>query len=129
MSELAEQCPKQLASAKILLRHFPALRWVRPLSATAPGPAGGVAHRPRYCPMVPMSARRPMSLRPGERLQDRIWCRLRECRERPSRGSLLRREYRSEEHTSELQSLMRISYAVFFLKKTTKKQQTTCRAV
>src|SRR3546814_7513441 len=33
-------------------------------------------------------------------------------------------EYRSEEHTSELQSLMRISYAVFCLtKKTTSKQQ------
>src|SRR3546814_7172401 len=31
--------------------------------------------------------------------------------------------YRSEEHTSELQSLMRISYAVFCLKK--KKQKTT----
>src|SRR3546814_3371578 len=30
---------------------------------------------------------------------------------------------RSEEHTSELQSLMRISYAVFCLKKKTKKQQ------
>src|SRR3546814_2970584 len=30
--------------------------------------------------------------------------------------------YRSEEHTSELQSLMRISYAVFCLKKKTKKQ-------
>src|SRR3546814_5143822 len=29
---------------------------------------------------------------------------------------------RSEEHTSELQSLMRISYAVFCLKKTTPKQ-------
>src|SRR3546814_5970946 len=29
---------------------------------------------------------------------------------------------RSEEHTSELQSLMRISYAVFCLKKKTKKQ-------
>src|SRR3546814_2796781 len=29
----------------------------------------------------------------------------------------LRRERRSEEHTSELQSLMRISYAVFCLKK------------
>src|SRR3546814_7809357 len=28
-----------------------------------------------------------------------------------------RKRYRSEEHTSELQSLMRISYAVFFLKK------------
>src|SRR3546814_1662027 len=33
-------------------------------------------------------------------------------------------DYRSEEHTSELQSLMRISYAVFCLKK--KKQKTTC---
>src|SRR3546814_7354699 len=30
-----------------------------------------------------------------------------------------RRKYRSEEHTSELQSLMRISYAVFCLKKKT----------
>src|SRR3546814_8306193 len=30
---------------------------------------------------------------------------------------------RSEEHTSELQSLMRISYAVFCLKKTTKHQR------
>src|SRR3546814_3292262 len=30
-----------------------------------------------------------------------------------------RREQRSEEHTSELQSLMRISYAVFCLKKKT----------
>src|SRR3546814_6731463 len=34
----------------------------------------------------------------------------------------LRRELRSEEHTSELQSLMRISYAVFCLKKKTQKQ-------
>src|SRR3546814_8361583 len=32
---------------------------------------------------------------------------------------------RSEEHTSELQSLMRISYAVFCLKKKTKIEQTT----
>src|SRR3546814_4377075 len=31
--------------------------------------------------------------------------------------------YRSEEHTSELQSLMRISYAVFCLKKKKKEQQ------
>src|SRR3546814_2248750 len=31
----------------------------------------------------------------------------------------LRRDLRSEEHTSELQSLMRISYAVFCLKKKT----------
>src|SRR3546814_7225623 len=31
------------------------------------------------------------------------------------------RVFRSEEHTSELQSLMRISYAVFFLQKTKNK--------
>src|SRR3546814_6846605 len=34
-------------------------------------------------------------------------------------GPLLPTPVRSEEHTSELQSLMRISYAVFCLKKTT----------
>src|SRR3546814_5980588 len=39
--------------------------------------------------------------------------------------SLLGQAYRSEEHTSELQSLMRISYAVFCLKK--KKTQTNKR--
>src|SRR3546814_7424291 len=33
------------------------------------------------------------------------------------RGMLSRKKIRSEEHTSELQSLMRISYAVFCLKK------------
>src|SRR3546814_7395017 len=35
----------------------------------------------------------------------------------PSSGATRRSEKRSEEHTSELQSLMRISYAVFCLKK------------
>src|SRR3546814_4705017 len=35
-------------------------------------------------------------------------------------GANSRNGYRSEEHTSELQSLMRISYAVFCLKKKTK---------
>src|SRR3546814_5628017 len=37
-----------------------------------------------------------------------------------------RAEARSEEHTSELQSLMRISYAVFCLKKKNKSQRTSC---
>src|SRR3546814_5837941 len=41
----------------------------------------------------------------------------------PSRTRACRTTIRSEEHTSELQSLMRISYAVFCLKK--KKIQTT----
>src|SRR3546814_7986108 len=40
------------------------------------------------------------------------------------RAALLPR-IRSEEHTSELQSLMRISYAVFCLKKKNKKKQET----
>src|SRR3546814_2864704 len=39
-------------------------------------------------------------------------------------GGHRRQEQRSEEHTSELQSLMRISYAVFCLKKKKKKQTT-----
>src|SRR3546814_4512114 len=34
---------------------------------------------------------------------------------------------RSEEHTSELQSLMRISYAVFCLKKKNKQQRAYCK--
>src|SRR3546814_1281056 len=43
---------------------------------------------------------------------------------RDSRRRASRLRYRSEEHTSELQSLMRISYAVFCLKKKkTMKQQ------
>src|SRR3546814_3717660 len=39
---------------------------------------------------------------------------------RETRASSSARRSRSEEHTSELQSLMRISYAVFCLKKKTK---------
>src|SRR3546814_6032723 len=45
----------------------------------------------------------------------------------PIRGVLLR-PGRSEEHTSELQSLMRISYAVFCLKKKKKNKDTLSRS-
>src|SRR3546814_2313696 len=60
-------------------------------------------------------------LRPAERgggggLRDRAGVR------RRLRLELAHRLDRSEEHTSELQSLMRISYAVFCLKKKTKKR-------
>src|SRR3546814_946155 len=47
------------------------------------------------------------------------------CKQRQGgafRGREMPRALRSEEHTSELQSLMRISYAVFCLKKKTNKQ-------
>src|SRR3546814_4487138 len=53
--------------------------------------------------------------------------RLLELRPAGSRPSAAPDRFRSEEHTSELQSLMRISYAVFCLKKktmnTSKKQK------
>src|SRR3546814_4355573 len=51
-------------------------------------------------------------------LQDEAATPVRSCRKPPDRG----RKNRSEEHTSELQSLMRISYAVFCLKKKNKYQ-------
>src|SRR3546814_3395287 len=41
----------------------------------------------------------------------------------PSTDKDIARGHRSEEHTSELQSLMRISYAVFCLKKKTNKTE------
>src|SRR3546814_10573229 len=69
---------------------------------------------------------RPEALTPARRAErgrvrpdirrSRIWCKSRSAR--PGRGARLR----SEEHTSELQSLMRISYAVFCLKKKTTQQ-------
>src|SRR3546814_2942706 len=40
-----------------------------------------------------------------------------------SSSAWVKHSNRSEEHTSELQSLMRISYAVFCLKKKTKKKE------
>src|SRR6184192_4727330 len=48
---------------------------------------------------------------------------------RPSQGGRLRRWKRSEEHTSELQSPIDISYAVFCLKKKKKKQKKTIREI
>src|SRR3546814_1116441 len=39
------------------------------------------------------------------------------ARPRPAHRGCVKDDWRSEEHTSELQSLMRISYAVFCLKK------------
>src|SRR3546814_8309420 len=46
----------------------------------------------------------------------------------PGFSDLQVRDARSEEHTSELQSLMRISYAVFCLKKTNKQKRSYDRA-
>src|SRR3546814_1780945 len=46
-----------------------------------------------------------------------------------SGSSSLRSSFRSEEHTSELQSLMRISYAVFCLKQKQKRKMTRTNCI
>src|SRR3546814_10775878 len=57
-----------------------------------------------------------MELAGGRIDSEEIW--LDRCKAKPAKGGLSRSiSVRSEEHTSELQSLMRISYAVFCLKK------------
>src|SRR3546814_7190383 len=66
---------------------------------------------------------RPHLHRAGGKLPRRARCAPRYARDRSSRVPAGRRSRRSEEHTSELQSLMRISYAVFCLKKKNKTQK------
>src|SRR3546814_4371906 len=60
--------------------------------------------------------------RPHEQHQDQVGQQVGLVAVSESRAGLDERLARSEEHTSELQSLMRISYAVFCLKKTKSKQ-------
>src|SRR3546814_8706755 len=62
------------------------------------------------------------AVKAGDRLEMKIDGQINPARMGGSRGmvSLLDGEIRSEEHTSELQSLMRNSYAVFCLKKKNK---------
>src|SRR3546814_5023989 len=78
--------------------------------AHRPHPAG--SDRDRHHPPLAAGARRVRRLPPP----------LRAAEERPGPGAAQGpgRGARSEEHTSELQSLMRISYAVFCLKKQSK---------
>src|SRR3546814_10888634 len=86
-----------------------------------PRPAvSGVRDRP-ICPSpIAISGKRNREQVLGKTsLPSGVWLH----RRRPSRYTFPIGKARSEEHTSELQSLMRISYAVFFLKK--KKQTRT----
>src|SRR3546814_6661379 len=65
------------------------------------------------------------ALRGGGRRRRRRRCRPPAGMASTARDRSARRAPRSEEHTSELQSLMRISYAVFCLKKTNTSNQHT----
>src|SRR3546814_8631737 len=67
---------------------------------------------------------RELEMKPGESARvGRAIVRLRACEQTapwedpPETGAFVQLTVRSEEHTSELQSLMRISYAVFCLQK------------
>src|SRR3546814_6680361 len=77
--------------------------------ARCPARPGGCLPRPRPAGNLPDHGRaddRPRRRRHG----------------RPERAGMTTHEHRSEEHTSELQSLMRITYAVFWLKQTKTKR-------
>src|SRR3546814_5074568 len=107
------------ASDLITQRNQPPLRKPPPARRSAPEPAG--APYRRATPRQPARQRaratthRPSSQRAAPR-RYRQGCQPPQCPDRRHSG-LDGHAMRSEEHTSELQSLMRISYAVFCLKK------------
>src|SRR3546814_8753482 len=84
--------------------------WTLPEQAIAPG-IGAVSRSPNRVLLRDVAAR-AMGMMQGAREGLKL-----------ARRAFISGEPRSEEHTSELQSLMRISYAVFCLKK--KKKQIT----
>src|SRR3546814_4420465 len=79
--------------------------------------------RPRPAPSTAADAPLPPHGRPQPPLRSAAPSALRACSARWPAGRA--EGARSEEHTSELQSLMRISYAVFCLKKKTHTSYTT----
>src|SRR3546814_4542783 len=103
--------PRRLTLTDTLLPDTTLFRSTSTMSASCRG-AGSRSPRSRWrC-----SARRCGCIRDsraGDRSETRLQKRLVEA----ELARLLERVGRSEEHTSELQSLMRISYAVFCLKK------------
>src|SRR3546814_5379649 len=98
--------------------HFPYTTLFRSPGQAWPVPSAHDPSAPRSGP--DSHARNPAASRfpswgafPSIPPRSGLW---RGSRHRPPRGSVLLPQRRSDEHTSELQSLMRISYAVFCLK-------------
>src|SRR3546814_2799144 len=85
---------------------FPYTTLFRSASAPAPGPAAKPNHHPKSAPRPDRRDRDPKPFQASVAPRETP---LHQAPDAPPR--------RSEEHTSELQSLMRISYAVFCLKK------------
>src|SRR3546814_2651115 len=72
---------------------------------------GGIARQVALQLVLALEGRRRSDLRQRRRRDEEVLC------QALHRAQQIRRHHRSEEHTSELQSLMRTSYAVFCLKK------------
>src|SRR3546814_3536412 len=122
------------SSERVLFR---SCRWRRSVTPSAPprwvseprlsddrkrcGDGAGMVARRRDLPDISAQLRR--FERRWDRRPARHYRASRSCRATRRRRDLAVAFLRSEEHTSELQSLMRISYAVFCLKK--KKQKNT----
>src|SRR3546814_7303655 len=104
------------------------LRWIEGDSVAAPGGKahgflGGAQQRARLVPaLLVLRLRLAVSDQTGAGL-DVHGAVLHHRRAQRDAGVHRAAGARSEEHTSELQSLMRISYAVFCLKKKIKKQK------
>src|SRR3546814_2789897 len=110
------------------MKTAPTLRIDRLLVRGRPFPGRAFADRPFSDRGGGTGGDRPEDLlqvaRLGADFQDRPGVRLQELVDVAEyRLPLVRDRDRSEEHTSELQSLMRISYAVFCLKKKKEKQK------
>src|SRR3546814_6985043 len=95
-------------------------------------PAATCARGARAAPRIPYPADLARDACRGDAPRD-VTVDPARCRDRGAvsghDGPAARRGGRSEEHTSELQSLMRISYAVFCLKKQKQHKQIMTRAI
>src|SRR3546814_6580177 len=91
---------------------FPYTTLFRSAGGNSRGPHGAAVVRARCLPSSPPPPQAPFGAKHDERAARA---------EQGEREPGDRIDQRSEEHTSELQSLMRISYAVFCLKKKTTK--------
>src|SRR3546814_8678736 len=89
--------------------------WMLAQTISAPLPADGSSTTSREDRLAAFAINQA-SIGGVENCWSSIWASLRTCRGGNAVSSQSKRA-RSEEHTSELQSLMRISYAVFCLKK------------
>src|SRR3546814_7266357 len=110
-----QTCALPISAAAVAVDHVGA---AAAAAGDVAGPAAGAGVHGRD----QLEARRELAL--PRRARDRHHARLQRFAQHLQRATFpLRQFVRSEEHTSELQSLMRISYAVFCLKTKTKTTQ------